>query len=205
MARTRALDYVEKQDVILRHSANLFALHGYTGTSITMIAEACGVSKALLYHYYPDKQAVLFDILHAHLTALVLRVNEVAEASAPGAERLLAIGAALLELYRSAHSEHQVQLANMHLLPAERQAVLKALERQLVDPVAEAIADAVPGIAGTASHKPLTMSWFGMINWHYLWFREGGGLSREDYARMACRLITAGGAEAAHSVPASTE
>ncbi len=196
MARTRALDYVEKQDVILRQSARLFALHGYTGTSISLIAEACGVSKALLYHYYPDKEAVLFDILHAHLKTLVERVNAAVATAADGAPRLLAIGEALLDVYRDSHAEHQVQLANLHLLPEERQAILRELERKLVEPVAATIATALPSVAGTPALKPLTMSWFGMINWHYLWFREGRGLSRADYARMACRLITAGGAEA---------
>jgi AcrR family transcriptional regulator len=196
MARTRALDYLEKRDVILRESAQLFARHGYTGTSISMIAEACGVSKALLYHYYPDKSAVLFDILHAHLADLVDRVEAVVAATAAGEERLLAIGEALLEVYRHSHAEHQVQLANLQLLPEDRQVILRELERQLVAPVAEAIAVALPSVAATPALKPLTMSWFGMINWHYLWFREGRGITRAEYARMACRLIVVGGAEA---------
>jgi len=196
MARTRALDYLEKRDVILRESAQLFARHGYTGTSISMIAEACGVSKALLYHYYPDKSAVLFDILHAHLADLVDRVDAVVAATAAGEERLLAIGEALLEVYRHSHAEHQVQLANLQLLPEDRQVILRELERQLVAPVAEAIAVALPSVAATPALKPLTMSWFGMINWHYLWFREGRGITRAEYARMACRLIVVGGAEA---------
>ena len=63
MARTRANDYDKKRQGILSRSAALFAEHGYTGTSITMIAEACGVSKALMYHYYSSKDAVLFDLL----------------------------------------------------------------------------------------------------------------------------------------------
>ena len=196
MARTRAQDYAEKRGSILHQAAQLFAQHGYTGTSISMIAEACGVSKALLYHYYPDKSAVLFDILHAHLADLVDRVDAVVAATAAGEERLLAIGEALLEVYRHSHAEHQVQLANLQLLPEDRQVILRELERQLVAPVAEAIAVALPSVAATPALKPLTMSWFGMINWHYLWFREGRGITRAEYARMACRLIVVGGAEA---------
>ena len=41
MARTRANDYDKKRLGILSQSASLFAQHGFTGTSITMIAEAC--------------------------------------------------------------------------------------------------------------------------------------------------------------------
>jgi hypothetical protein len=39
-----------------------------------------------------------------------------------------------------------------------------------------------------------------MLNWHYLWFREGKGLSRQQYALMASQLITAGAAVAAEAV-----
>ena len=75
MARTRANDYDKKRQGILSRSATLFAEHGFTGTSITMIAEACGVSKALMYHYYSSKDAVLFDLLQDHLQNLVMEIG----------------------------------------------------------------------------------------------------------------------------------
>jgi AcrR family transcriptional regulator len=190
MARTRSQDYDAKRLAILRASAKLFARHGYAGTSITMIAEACGASKALLYHYYPDKESVLFDVLSTHLKALVAAVE--AAAQAPD-DRLGRLAEALLEAYRDADAEHQVQIAGLRLLPPERQDSLKALERRLVAPFSEAIAEAVPQLAGSPRLAPVTMSLFGMLNWHYLWFREGGALSRAEYARLAVGLIEAGG------------
>jgi hypothetical protein len=36
------------------------------------------------------------------------------------------------------------------------------------------------------------MSLFGMLNWAYMWFRDDGVLSREDYARLATRLLVSG-------------
>jgi len=39
---------------------------------------------------------------------------------------------------------------------------------------------------------PVTMSLFGMLNWVYMWFREDGTLSREDYAKVATTLILEG-------------
>ena len=75
MARSRAKDYDDKRLIILHRSAQLFAEAGYVGTSMNTIADACRVSKALLYHYYPDKEAILFDILSAHLEKLVAAVE----------------------------------------------------------------------------------------------------------------------------------
>ena len=40
--------------------------------------------------------------------------------------------------------------------------------------------------------KPVTMSFFAMLNWHYLWHREDGPLRRADYARLAAALVMEG-------------
>ena len=193
MARTRANDYDQKRLGILSRSAALFAAHGYTGTSISMIAEACGVSKALMYHYYKSKDAVLFDLLSHHLQQLVAQVEAASQSSDDGQERLLAIVTALLEAYRGADAEHQVQIASLKLLPPAQQESLKDMERKLVALLSAALLAAVPSIAPRRHLlKPLTMSLFGMLNWHYLWFREGKGLTRDNYARMVTGLILAG-------------
>jgi AcrR family transcriptional regulator len=206
MARTRANDYDQKRLGILSRSAALFAAHGYTGTSITMIAEACGVSKALMYHYYSSKDAVLFDLLSDHLQHLVAVVEAASQSSDNGQERLLAIAAALLEAYRGADAEHQVQIASLGLLPPAQQEILKEMERKLVALVSDALLAAVPGVAERRHlQKPLTMSLFGMLNWHYLWFREGKGITRDNYARMVTGLILAGADEAMARADESVE
>ncbi|NVN84510.1 MAG: TetR/AcrR family transcriptional regulator [Rhodopseudomonas sp.] len=206
MARTRANDYDQKRLGILSRSAKLFAEHGYTGTSITMIADACGVSKALMYHYYSSKDAVLFDLLADHLQQLVVVVEAAATSEGDAEARLFAISAALLEAYRGADAEHQVQISSLKLLPPAQQEVLKALERRLVDVVSAAIAAAIPSAASKPQLlKPLTMSLFGMLNWHYLWFREGKGLTRESYAKMVTGLVVAGAEQAMAAVEESAK
>lgn len=191
MARPRAHDYDDKRKLILDRAAELFAQRGYGGASITMIADACGVSKALLYHYYSDKEAVLFDIIFAHLLHLVEVVEAAMSEVVEPRAQLRAGAAALLEAYRNADAEHQVQINNLKLLPLEKQEQLKELERDLVRHFSQAIAQAVPSL-GKDLLKPVTMSLFGMLNWHYLWFREGRGLSRRDYAELVTELIVSG-------------
>jgi AcrR family transcriptional regulator len=182
----------------------LFAQFGYPGTSIAMIASACGVSKALLYHYYSDKEAVLFDILFFHLEDVTVAVGKAARSVTDPQERLYAIAAALLESYRDADDEHQVQIANLKLLPDDKQEQIRDMERGLVAILLDALAEAAPAIGRGPLLKPFAMSIFGMLNWHYLWFREGKGLSREDYARLVTRLVTAGAASAAGALASTS-
>ena len=52
------------------------------------VAEACGVSKPSLYHYFRDKQHLLLEIAAAHVARLEALVEEVGaethEPEAPG-------------------------------------------------------------------------------------------------------------------------
>jgi AcrR family transcriptional regulator len=203
MARSRAKDYDDKRLLILHRSARLFAESGYVGTSMNMIADACHVSKALLYHYYPDKEAILFDILSAHLEKLVAAVEKADAGTANPQARLKTVISTFLELYRDADAEHQVQIASLRLLPKEKQQPLLAMERVLVDILAAALAAARPSVSHKRVLKPLTMTVFGMLNWHYLWFREGGPMTRAEYADFVTRLVLAGAADAAAAVPRS--
>ncbi len=203
MARSRAKDYDDKRQFILKRSAQLFAEAGYVGTPMNTIADACRVSKALLYHYYPDKEAILFDILSAHLEKLVAAVEKADDESANPQGRLKTIISTLLEQYRHADAEHQVQIASLKLLPKEKQQPLLAKERLLVDILAAALAAARPSVSHKRVLKPLTMTVFGMLNWHYLWFREGGPMTRAEYADFVTRLVLAGAADAAAAVSRS--
>jgi TetR/AcrR family transcriptional regulator len=106
--------------------------------------------------------------------------------------RLRGLIAALLEAYRDADSQHNVQISSMRFLPQERQAELKRMERDLVTVFSAAVAGVAPHLKGTKMLTPVTMSLFGMVNWHYLWFKSSGSVSRDEYADIVTRLISDG-------------
>lgn len=51
------LDVDERRRRLLELGGELFARHGYEELSMSRIAREAGISKALLYHYFPSKQA----------------------------------------------------------------------------------------------------------------------------------------------------
>lgn len=193
MARSRASDHDEKRGAILHKAAIVFSRDGYDRASMAGLAAEIGVSKGLLYHYHASKEALLFDIISTHLGHLVDVVEQADDRSLPPEARLHALVAALLDAYRDADAEHRVQIETLRFLPADEQEALKALERKLVTQFANAIAALEPdSFADERLLKPVTMSLFGMLNWFYMWFREGRGLSRDEYARLATRILVAG-------------
>ncbi len=55
----------ERKQAILQAAAPLIAQHGLHGSSVREIAEAAGVSEALLYKHFPSKQALYDEALAA--------------------------------------------------------------------------------------------------------------------------------------------
>ena len=144
MARPRAADHDLKRRAILDRCARLFAERGYARTSMSEIASACGSSKALLYHYYENKEQLLYDLLEAHFIKLEEAVKAADAPSAPPVERLRGLIAALLAAYEGADALHKVQINELSALPVPRQQELKAYERRLVDLFASALRDINP-------------------------------------------------------------
>ncbi|RME18772.1 MAG: TetR/AcrR family transcriptional regulator, partial [Alphaproteobacteria bacterium] len=144
MARGIARDHDRKRRAIRRGAAEYFARHGFDRASMTGAARHCGVSKALIYHYYPAKEALLFDILDTHLTDLVETARAV-----PPEEGLGGLVQAILEAYEDADAEHKLQIDALSVLPREQQAPLIALQRELVDMMSAALVHEAPRLEGS--------------------------------------------------------
>ncbi|WP_457969011.1 TetR/AcrR family transcriptional regulator [Acinetobacter calcoaceticus] len=53
------------KEELLKHCALQFKTYGYAGTSMDMLAKACGLTKASFYYYYPNKEALLLEVLNS--------------------------------------------------------------------------------------------------------------------------------------------
>ena len=192
MARGRASGYDEQREAILRHAARLFAQRGYIGTSMNQVAEAAGLSKASLYHYYRDKYALLVEIAVGHVTTLEALVDEVRAQQRPPADAVRHLIERIIDEYADAQDAHRVLTEDVRFLePDDRERVLGA-ERRVVAGFAEAIGAWQPGQAEAGLTKPLTMLLFGMINWLFTWHRPDGGLRHADLAPIVADLFFAG-------------
>lgn len=194
MPRPIAKDHSDKRDAILKTAARLFADEGYGRASMSQVAVACGISKANIYHYYPSKEALLFDILDTHLSTLRDRICGLTFASIDARDQLQAILTELLLAYQGADAEHGVQLNALSALPPEKQSPLKCYQRDLVQFVSTRVAALTPpDVASDKTRlRSLTMSIFAMVNWHFQWDRDASQKARRDYARLITDLVTKG-------------
>ncbi len=189
MARTIAKDHDEKRIAIRIAAARIFAAQGVDRASMSTIAKACGISKALIYHYYAGKAELLFDILTCHLVGL----NEVVDAVPPAAAReyLSAVVTEILLAYAGADDLHRILINSRDVLSHAQQAEINTIQRQLITKISHAIKTTAPSIADDKLHA-VTMSLFGMTNWYFMWNRQEAESARRDYAAVVAKLFLDG-------------
>jgi AcrR family transcriptional regulator len=68
----------------------VFAQSGYHGSSIDEIAQAAGISKALIYEHFPSKKDLHASLLDTHMQDLFARLAANAATDEPGEVRLRA-------------------------------------------------------------------------------------------------------------------
>lgn len=59
----KVVDAAEQRRAIRGAARRVFAARGIAGTGLAHVARAAGMGRSSLYHYYPDKQALLRDLV----------------------------------------------------------------------------------------------------------------------------------------------
>lgn len=192
MARGRSLGYEDQCRTILSRAAQLFAEKGYAGTSMNEVAEACGMSKPLLYHYFRDKYSLLVNIAEGHVTRLEAVVDEVWRQTTDKQTRLERLIRRFVEEYAGAQHAHRVLTGDVRYLNDEdRERILEG-ERRVVAGFARAIRELRPEVDQAQLATPLTMLLFGMINWMFTWLKPDGELTYEAMAPIVADLFFGG-------------
>jgi AcrR family transcriptional regulator len=193
MSRTQSADYRKRQEMIRQTAAKLYASKGFLGASISAIADACKTSKSLIYHYYPSKEDILFDVMDAHVQALVEAAQLVEAEDAPPATRLRHLAHELMRLYNGAQIQQKILLSELHNLPPGRRAEIVAHQRQVLDVVDRLLAALRPDLnARPDLRRPTVMMFFGMLNWTHTWFNPAGSVTGDTIADMATDMFLAG-------------
>lgn len=122
---------------ILDAAARVFSRHGYAAGTTNRIAEEAGLSIGSLYQYFPNKDAILVELMRRHVTdgALLVAERLAAVAVRPLPERVAAFVEAMVANHADDPRLHQV-LFEEAPRPPELLRELHLLERQVTDYVA---------------------------------------------------------------------
>lgn len=189
MARTQAADYGLRREAMLDKAAALFARAGFNGTSMADLAARCGVSKSLLYHYFPSKEDLLFEVMTSHLDELVASVSDVMIKKGGVTSKVTALIHEFMHLYSGAADRHKVLLNELSNLPPQRRMEIVEKQRSIVDAVQSLLTKVSGAPRGADQMRAFTMLLFGMINWTHSWYDPQGAVSPDELADMVAGLI----------------
>jgi TetR/AcrR family transcriptional regulator len=156
------------------------------------VAEACGLAKASLYHYYRDKYSLLISIADTHVSRLRAVVAEVGDAGLAPKQELRELIRRFLCEYAEAKDAHRVLTEDVRFLQNADRARVLGKEREVVEGFADAIGRLRPQLRRAALTKPLTMLLFGMINWMFTWMKDDGALDYDTMAPIVADLFLSG-------------
>lgn len=188
MARKSGTDARTTRDSIARSAQTLFARDGYAAVSMRQIASAAGVQAGAIYLHFADKQALLYELMEAHMDALLAAWEATPRADDP-VERLRQF--AMFHITYHLERPEEVFIAYMELrnltpanfaaIEARRRAYEAELERILED-----------GRAAGEFHFPdlrlTSMGIIAMLTGVNTWFRPEGRLRPARVARIYGRF-----------------
>jgi AcrR family transcriptional regulator len=122
----------ETVEAILEAAAQVFERHGYAAGTTNRIAERAGVSIGSLYQYFPNKGAIVVEVMRRHMAEAAEVgqpvLQELVDRVPPLHEGLSAIVAAMIALHERSPRLHRV-LSEEAPHPPE----ILALQRALFD------------------------------------------------------------------------
>jgi len=158
----RRMDVDERRQQLLERGAELFTSRPYDELSMNKIAAEVGISKALLYHYFPSKQAFFEETLS--VWAEELRQRTAPDPNLPPIEQLQASLGAFLAMVE----ENRVAYRN---LMDSATGVTEI--RDLVDQVRRQTAERI--LQGLYDGDPPPKARIAVNGW--LWFMDGACLN----------------------------
>jgi AcrR family transcriptional regulator len=171
----------ERRRRLLDLGAGLFERHAYDELSMATIAREAGISKALLYHYFPSKQAYFAATLEQAAAGLAAAVEP--DPALPPVEQLSRAVAAYLAWVEAHAQAYGKLMRSVGAVPEVREVV----ERVRRDTAGRIVA----GVAGEREATPALRA--AVHGW--LWFMDGvldDWLEHRDLARGELHALLLG-------------
>ncbi len=171
----------DTKDELMEVATELFAAHGFAGTSIRDIARAMNMSISNIYHYFGNKEGLWLKILEYSVQKLPETLREAVDQDAEPLEKLRVLIQTHLRSAEGHRREWRIFFVDEERLSAEGMERNRKLQREILDIYLDAIREVQnAGYARDCHPKVLAFNIIGMINWYLRWFRRGGELSEQE-------------------------
>lgn len=172
------------RDELLGKAADLFARRGYANTTIQDIAQALGLSRSSLYHYFPSKDEVLRALIEAATAGsygFLARLRD--DTSLSAAERLRQAVLSSVARRLEGGSTMRVVERLEGDMPQELLEQFNSVRRQILQFYIDIIEAGIrSGEFRLVDTKIIAFAVLGMCNWTAWWYSPAGSRSPDQIA-----------------------
>ena len=170
----------ERKSEIYIRALDLFLKNGYDATSMSMIAQALGMSKANLYYYCSSKENLLYqvhlDFLNNHFIPIL---DEAERLSDP--ESRIALFLRKFTLLNTTNRANRILVHEVHRLDKDHRDEIMLIWKRAYEMVRGSMKELQQsGRARKYRESFLTFMWVGMVFWVVYWFDYGRQANAEE-------------------------
>lgn len=167
----------------------LFAAHGFAAVSMRQIAAEVGVQAGALYLYTPDKQTLLFDLMHTHMVD-VLEGWQAEDRSGKAVKQLETFARFHIRFHLERPEAVFISYMELRNLDSENFAKLEVMRRQYEDALEEILSvGQTSGQFDCHDTKLTTLALIAMLNGVLTWYKPDGRLSLERVEEIYSDMV----------------
>ena len=164
---------------------------GFPNTTIREIGQKANISNSIIYHYFKNKEEMLFEIIQISardLIKVLVNIQREIEDPVDCLKEMLTTHMVLWCLKRK--KEVKIVVADEYSLSDKFREKNRAMQREIYNLYISKLEDiANEGRLKDIDSKIITFTLFGTINWFFKWYQEGGNLTKEDVARNVIDIV----------------
>jgi AcrR family transcriptional regulator len=168
-AMGHAAGHERKETRVLAAAAAVFARQGFHHASVRDVGAAAGMSLAGLYHYFPSKADLLYEITARAFGALLVRLD--GAAPGPPRERLATFVHNHLSFFLRRPHDMKVLVREAESLPPPLAARVAEKKRLYYQRCQDILRELDGGRRSDEELRLATLALFGMLNWTHAWYR----------------------------------
>ena len=181
----------DARERLIKAAIDLFYKKGYPTTTIRDIGKKADISTSVIYHYFKDKEEMLFEIIQLAGDDLFKLLNNVIEAVDDPVECLeKMIKAHMVDWCLKRRKESKIIVMDDAWLTKERKKINIDSQRKLYSLYKSKLNELQEkGLIVNTNLTVLCFSIFGVIAQSIRWYREKGPLSKEEIAQNVIHIL----------------
>src|SRR5215469_15958882 len=187
------VDNRSARDKILAAAVQLFAEYGYHASSMRDIARIAGIQAASIYYHYPSKQALLVEIMEAHMRQLNANLERIVTRPLSFEQCLYEALSNHIILHTTYKYEFFIIDTEIRALEGENRENILSMRDQYEDLIQGLLQQGIEQeVLSRTDVKIASYAIIAMCTEVAQWFRPGGRLTVQQVIEIYYQMITRG-------------